>query len=157
MNRRIRFPGAATQWLLALVFLALGACSANQVTTGLIDDRLTPCPDTPNCVSSDAKDEVHRVEPYRLTAAAQEAWHGLQNVIAAEQRIRLVEVNDNYLHIEVHSAILRFVDDTEFQLRASEGIIAIRSAARSGRSDLGVNRKRVERIRDALRARGLVE
>jgi uncharacterized protein (DUF1499 family) len=142
---------------LVLVFLALSACSGDQVTTGLIDNRFAPCPDSPNCVSSDAKDEVHRVEPYRLTATAQEAWHGLQNVVAAEQRIRLVEVNDSYLHFEVHSAVLRFVDDTEFQLRASEGIIAVRSAARTGRSDMGVNRKRVERIREALRARGLVE
>ena len=100
---------------------------------------------------------MHRVEPYRLKVAAQKVWHGLQNVVAAQQRTRLVEVNDSYLHVEVRSAVLRFVDDTEFQLRASEGFIAVRSAARSGRSDFGVNRKRVERIREALRARGLVE
>ena len=157
MNRRFRFQGALTRWLLVFFFLAPGACSSNQVTTGLIDDRLAPCPDSPNCVSSDATDEGHRVEPYRFKAAAQDAWHGLQNVVAAQERTRLVEVNDSYLHVEVRSAVMRFVDDTEFQLRASEGIIAVRSAARTGRSDFGVNRKRVERIREALRARGLVE
>ena len=140
-----------------MAVVAVGACSSNQVTTGLIDNRLAPCPDSPNCVSSDATDEVHRVEPYRLKAPAQDAWHGLQNVVAAERGIRLIEANDSYLHVEVRSAILRFVDDTEFQLRASEGIIAVRSAARTGVNDTGVNRKRVERIREALRARALVE
>jgi uncharacterized protein (DUF1499 family) len=145
------------KWLSALIVSALTACASNQVTTGLVDDRFAPCPDSPNCVSSDATDEAHRVEPYRLKAAAQNAWHGLQNVVAAEERIRLVDVSDTYLHVEVHSAVMRFVDDTEFNLRASEGIIAVRSAARTGHSDGGVNRKRVERIREALRARGLVE
>ena len=69
----------------------------------------------------------------------------------------LIEVNDHYLHIEVHSAVMRFVDDTEFELRADDGIIAVRSAARTGIGDSGVNRKRVERIRKALQARELVE
>ena len=157
MKKHFRFRSTLTRWLLFLAFVTLSACSSNQVTTGLIDNRLAPCPDSRNCVSSDATDEVHRVEPYRLKAPAQDAWHGLQNVVAAEQGIRLVEANDSYLHVEVRSAILRFVDDTEFQLRAGEGIIAVRSAARTGYNDTGVNRKRVERIREALRARALVE
>ncbi len=157
MKRRFRFRTVVTQWLLLLTFAAVSACSSNPVTTGLIDNRLAPCPDSPNCVSSDATDEAHRVEPYRLKAPAQDAWHGLQNVVAAEQGVRLVEANDSYLHVEVRSAIMRFVDDTEFQLRASEGIIAVRSAARTGYNDTGVNRKRIERIREALRARALIE
>ena len=96
----------------------------------MVDNRLAPCPDKPNCVSSDATDEKHRVEPYRLKASPQDAWHGLQNVVAAEERMTLIEVNDHYLHIEVRSAVMRFVDDTQFQLRPDEGIIAVRSAAR---------------------------
>jgi len=123
----------------------------------LADNRFAPCPDKPNCVSSDATDEKHRIEPYRLKASPLDAWHGLQNVVAAEERMTLVEVNDHYLHIEVRSAILRFVDDTEFALRPDEGIIAVRSAARTGIGDSGVNRKRVERIRQALQKRGLIE
>ncbi len=157
MSSASRFAVALPQWLLLPVFVLSIACASNAVTTGLVNDRFAPCPDSPNCVSSDATDKQHRVEPYRLKAAARDAWHGLQNVVAAEERIRLVEVNDSYLHIEVHSAVMRFVDDTEFNLRANEGIIAVRSAARTGRNDRGVNRERVERIREALQARGLVE
>ena len=145
------------KWLSTLVVFALTACSSNQVSTGLVDNRFAACPDSPNCVSSDATDEAHRVEPFRLTALPKTAWHGLQNVVAAQARIKLVEVTESYLHIEVRSAVMQFVDDTEFNLRATESIIAVRSAARTGYSDCGVNRDRIEDIRKALQARGLVE
>lgn len=143
--------------LLAFAVLTATACTSNKVTTGIVDGRLAPCPESPNCVSSDATDEAHRVEPYRLTATPREAWHGLQNVVAAQERVTVVKVDDSYLHVEFRSAIFRFVDDTEFQLRAGEGIIAVRSAARIGYGDMGVNRKRVETIREALKKRQLVE
>ena len=123
----------------------------------MVDNRLAPCPDKPNCVSSDATDEKHRIEPYRLKASPQDAWHGLQNVVAAEEGMTLIEVNDHYLHIEVRSSVMRFVDDTEFALRPDDGIIAVRSVARTGIGDNGVNRERVERIREALQKRGLIE
>ena len=122
-----------------------------------MNNRFAPCPGKANCVSSDATDDKHRVEPYRLKAAARDAWHGLQDAVAAEKRITLIEVGDSYMHVEVRSAVMRFVDDTEFELRIDEGIIAVRSAARIGSSDGGVNRRRVERIRKALQTRGLVE
>lgn len=142
---------------LALAFLTACACTSNNVTTGIVDGRLAPCPESPNCVSSDATDKEHHVEPYRLKADPKEAWQGLQNVVAAQQRVTLVSADDSYLHVEFRSAVFRFVDDTEFQLRAGEGIIAVRSASRVGYGDLGVNRKRVETIRDALRSRQLAE
>jgi len=122
-----------------------------------VNNRLAPCPGKANCVSSDAADDKHRIAPYRLKAAARDAWHGLQDAVAAERRITLIEVSDRYLHVEVRSAVMRFVDDTEFELRIDEGIIAVRSAARTGSSDVGVNRRRLERIRNALQTRGLVE
>jgi uncharacterized protein (DUF1499 family) len=128
-----------------------------RLTIGIVKNRLAPCPGKANCVSSDATDDKHRVEPYRLMAAAGDAWRGLQDAVAAEKRITLIEVSDSYMHVEVRSAVMRFVDDTEFELRIDEGIIAVRSAARIGRSDGGVNRRRVERIRKALQTRGLVE
>jgi uncharacterized protein (DUF1499 family) len=49
------------------------------------------------------------------------------------------------------------VDDLELELRAGEGIIAVRSASRKGYSDFGVNRRRVENLREVLRRRGIVK
>ena len=158
MNERTRNAGGSIRWSVLSVILALSACGGNdEVITGIENGRLAPCPDTPNCVSSDATDDKHRVEPYRLKAAPTEAWHGLENLIAAEKRTQLVSVDDTYMHVEFVSAVMRFVDDTEFHLRPGDGIIAVRSASRSGSYDMGVNRKRIEQIREALRARNLVE
>lgn len=143
--------------LPALVALMLAACSTNHVTTGIVDGRLSPCPESPNCVSSDATDEEHRVEPFHLKAPPRQAWHGLQNVLAAEPRTRLIVADERYMHVEIESAVFRFVDDAEFLLLPDEQIIAVRSASRIGYGDLGVNRKRIERIRAALKSRDLID
>ena len=121
------------------------------------EGRLSPCPKSPNCVSSDASDAVHHIEPYRLRVASEVAWQQLQTVIASLPRIRIINLTDNYLHAEARSLIFRFVDDMEFQLRSQEQLIAVRSASRLGYSDLGVNRKRVEQVREQLCSQGVVE
>ena len=157
MSERFGFGGASARLLLVSVLLIQSACSGNKATTGIVNNRLTPCPDSPNCVSSDATDDAHHVEPYRLRAGPEETWHELRTVVLAQKRVKLITFEESYLHAEFRSAVFRFVDDAEFQLRASDGIIAVRSASRVGYSDFGVNRERVENIREALRARSLIE
>jgi uncharacterized protein (DUF1499 family) len=78
-------------------------------------------------------------------------------VVEAMDRVTVVTANDSYLHVEARSAVFRFVDDVEFHLRPKDGIIAVRSAARVGHGDMGVNRERIEAIREALRARHRIE
>jgi uncharacterized protein (DUF1499 family) len=41
-----------------------------------------------------------------------------------------------------------FVDDVEFYLDETSQVIHVRSASRLGQSDLGVNRQRIEAIRN---------
>jgi uncharacterized protein (DUF1499 family) len=66
-------------------------------------------------------------------------------------------VTADYLHAQSQSLLFGFVDDIELQLRADEQLIAVRSASRIGYYDWGVNRRRVERIRELLRAHGATE
>lgn len=123
---------------------------------GISDGRLAPCPDSPNCVSSDAADPEQRVAPLVLAVDPQQAWEALAEELEEMPRTRIVEERERYLHAEVWSLVFRFVDDVEFHLRPADGIVAVRSAARVGHWDLGVNRRRVEAIRRRLRARGAV-
>jgi len=158
MNENTYGVGASGRMpAICLLLLLLSACGDSTVTTGIVDGHLTPCPESPNCVSSDAMDELHRVEPYRLKAVPDQAWRGLRDIVEARERVTVMSADDTYLHVEVRSAIFRFVDDVEFHLRAQDGIIAVRSAARVGYGDMGVNRQRVETIREALRARNLIK
>ncbi len=80
--------------------------------------------------------------------------HRLKTALKSEQRITVVSEHDGYLHIEARSLVFRFVDDVEFLIDPGHHLIHMRSASRTGYSDLGVNRRRVERIRRAfMRAR----
>ncbi len=114
---------------------------------------LKPCPDSPNCVSSLATDKDHRVEPLEFQGDPAEAWDRLLQIVKQMKRTEIVTKEEGYLHAEVHSALFGFVDDVEFQLDPTGQRIDVRSASRKGHSDLGVNRKRVERIRELFAAR----
>ena len=74
----------------------------------------------------------------------------LRQVVSAMRRTRVVGATDDYLHVEFTSAVAGFVDDVEFYLDRTAQLIHVRSAARVGYYDFGVNRKRVEAIRAAF-------
>jgi len=61
-----------------------------------------------------------------------------------------VEQRDDYLYARFETQLLRFVDDAEFWYDPAAQAIQVRSASRLGRKDFGVNRARVEAIRDKL-------
>jgi uncharacterized protein (DUF1499 family) len=65
-------------------------------------------------------------------------------------RSRVVTEQADYIHAEFASAVFGFVDDVEFRVDAAAHLIHVRSAARTGYFDLGVNRRRVEDIRGKL-------
>ncbi len=115
-----------------------------------------PCPDSPNCVSSQAPDPRHRVQPFHLALPAQQAWAMVQATVNGMKRTTVVASTADYLRAECRSAVFRFVDDLELQLHPDQGIIAVRSASRTGYSDLGVNRRRVEKLRAELVRAGVL-
>ena len=121
-----------------------------------ISSDMAPCPPTPNCVSSDATDAAHLVTAFQLAVPSTDGWRTARAAVANLPRTRIVTETDDYLHAECSSAFFGFVDDIELHLRQVQGIIAVRSAARLGHSDFGVNRKRVENLRLLLRNQGVI-
>jgi uncharacterized protein (DUF1499 family) len=121
---------------------------------GVVDGRLAPCPPLPNCVSSFSKGRVHGMDPLPGTGGRDPAMERLRRVLAAEPGTRVVEDRGDYVHAQVTTALWRFVDDVEFLWDESAGVIHFRSASRVGRSDLGTNRRRMERIAAKLAAAG---
>ncbi len=151
---------AATLVLAPLAGLAMfSASSQRPKTLGVTKGRLAPCPDSPNCVSSQAVHESQRVEPLKFAPAAGESNAGvspqmierLAAIVGTFPRATVVRQTDDYLHAEFTSALFRFVDDVEFYFDRDTNQLHVRSASRVGRSDLGANRRRVEAIRAALR------
>jgi uncharacterized protein (DUF1499 family) len=120
------------------------------------DGKLSPCPSTPNCVSSDETGS-HAIPPLAISGEPEAAWQALIAHIEAQPRFDIKDREPDYLRAEARTRLLRFVDDVEFHLRAGEKQIAMRSASRVGYSDLGTNRRRLESIRQALADAGVVE
>jgi len=119
--------------------------------TGRTD--LPPCPDSPNCVSTEARDPTHKIKPIRFDVSPQEAARRLAAVIE-EMGGRVVTGPDGgRIHAEFKSAIFGFVDDVDLVVDGDDRVIRFRSASRTGYWDLGVNRRRMETIRRKLRGR----
>lgn len=132
--------------LLAATLLA-GCAGTPPSELGVHDGALAPCPESPNCVSSRAADADHRVDPLRYEGAADQAWARAQQAVETLPRTRIVTTDDEYLHAESRSRVFGFVDDLELLLDTPAQAIQVRSAARTGYYDFGVNRERVETLR----------
>jgi len=85
----------------------------------------------------------------RTTIPPQELMTRIADVVAELPGTEIVTQNDRCLHAEVTSRIFRFVDDLEIAI-VGDSEIVVRSSSRVGRSDLGVNRNRVEDLRSRL-------
>ena len=108
----------------------------------------TSVPSSPNCVSTQATDHAHGIAPYRFQKNLDAAKTMLKAIVAglcsAPNSSRKRRFSLRY---EFTSALLRFVDDVEFVFDEDHRTIHFRSASRTGYSDLGVNRRRMEDIR----------
>ncbi|MGK7942257.1 MAG: DUF1499 domain-containing protein [Crocosphaera sp.] len=112
---------------------------------GVNNGKLTPCPGTPNCVNSQSLDNQSKIAPLPLIAISE-----LRKIIESMERTTIIEETENYLYAEFQTPLMGFVDDVEFYRDTNEQVIHVRSASRLGKSDLGLNRKRVEEIRTKL-------
>ena len=124
--------------------------SKRPTNIGVKDGKLAACPASPNCVSSQADDAEHRIDAIRYEGNKVDAMAKLKRAIATLPRAAIVTESAGYLHVECTSLIFRFVDDVEFGIDEPKRTIHFRSASRVGRSDFGVNRKRMETLRRAF-------
>jgi uncharacterized protein (DUF1499 family) len=144
----------------ALVAARFGAFSGTAPTNlGVREGKLKPPSKTPNSVSSQAdlwpdapQKEYARVAPIALQGDGKATIARIAQVVEGLPGARIVERRDDYLYAQFTTAVMRFVDDTEFWFDPAANVIQVRSASRVGRSDLGVNRARIEGIRARLGA-----
>ena len=134
--------------------LSAGCGAPSPPTLGVVDGELAPCPSSPNCVHTGHR-HPDGTPPLYLRAEGEGSWDGVRTVVEAMPRLTVVSVSERYLHAEERSRLFRFIDDMELLL-AEDHELVVRSASRLGRGDLGVNGRRVERLRAALAEAGLL-
>ena len=163
--RRNRMPRARYVLIVvALIPLLLGGCGTMSKEApenlGIREGRFVPCPDSPNCISSTiTDDDSHYLPPFPYSDAGLDSREVALNRIVeiletpTRETIRITQTEDDYIRAEFVTRIWRFVDDVEFFFPEDESVIHFRSASRVGYSDLGANRKRIERILSLLKSR----
>ena len=132
-----------------LVLFVLGQMSQSGEANGLVEARLTKCPDKPNCICTEFEaDATHYIDPIGYSQSnAAEVLSRLKNSVR-EMGGSIQAETDNYLAATFSSSIFRFVDDLEIRIGKDLNIIHLRSASRVGYGDGGVNKKRIERLKN---------
>jgi uncharacterized protein (DUF1499 family) len=97
-------------------------------------------------VSSEDEGTSSWIEPLVFGDDPESAWgRAVQAVRDIGGKVH--EDTGDYLWATFTSRVFRFVDDLELRMDRDARVVHVRSASRVGYSDLGVNRKRVERLR----------
>ena len=124
---------------------------------GVRDGRLKRPSTTPNSVTSqaelwpdDAMRDYARIAPLPASGDAQASIARVRAAIERMPGATVVEQRDDYLYAQFETRALRFVDDVEFWYDPAAQAIQVRSASRIGRKDFGVNRARIEAVRQQL-------
>jgi len=123
--------------LIVLVILFLGLIFPSKSYASHIE--LEPCIQISHCVREELNVE-NISDPFA----------SIKQIIQNTPRTQIVENDGDYLHAEVTSRIMKYVDDLEVSYIPENNKIVIRSESRVGEGDFGVNKKRVELIKSDL-------
>lgn len=83
------------------------------------------------------------MSPLRYEGAVDKVRAAILAELQRRSRVHIVEATDDYVHAEFTTPFFRFVDDVEFLIDREGRRVHFRSASRVGRSDLGLNRRRM--------------
>jgi len=122
---------------------------------GVQGDRLPPPYVTRNNVHSQAaiwgEQYAHTaIEPLPAQADGTQTMERLRSLLETTPGAHVVKAGPDYLYVQYTTEWLRFVDDAEFWFDPVAQRVQVRSASRLGESDLGVNRARIEALRQRL-------
>ena len=113
---------------------------------GVENGKLADCPNKPNCVSTQATDAEHRIEPLSFEVDPAAMLGKVRAALETMPRTLIVTESDDYLYAECTTLLWRFVDDLEVWIDVENKLVHARSASRLGYSDLGANRNRVTEL-----------
>ena len=150
--------------IIALVVIAgllagqLGLLKGTPPTDlGVHDRKLKPPSKTPNSVSSQAslypehpQRDYAEIVPFPISGDPAATMNRIASIVDGMEGTKIVAREPGYLYVQFTSRLMKYVDDAEFWFDPVAGVIHVRSASRLGSSDLGVNRKRIEFIRQEL-------
>ena len=126
---------------MKILFLAILICSSFFFPSSSFASHieLKPCVEVAHCVREEW--QVDNID---------QPFKDIKTLIENSPRTKIVEIDGDYLHAEVTSKWMMYVDDLEVSFLPESTILSIRSESRVGESDLGVNKKRVDLLKSKM-------
>ena len=119
--------------LFILFLLLFGLITPSSAIASHVE--LQPCIQVSHCVREELNVE-----------SIDSPYEKVKSIVENSPRTIIIESDGDYLHAEVTSRIMKYVDDLEISFSPEKNSLLIRSESRVGDGDFGVNRKRVDLI-----------
>ena len=123
--------------LILIIFIFIGILFPSASFASHIE--LSECIEIAHCVREEW--EVSSIE---------QPFKEIKEIIEKSPRSEIVEIDGDYLHAEFTSKWMKYVDDLEVSFIPESNKLLVRSESRVGESDLGVNQKRVDKLKSKL-------
>ncbi len=141
------------RYILSPLFVAfllfLSSCAGTRPDNlGYTNGKFIDCPKSPNCVWSQTSEGKAAIDPISFKGNLQVAQQKLIQLIESDFKATMVKHEGPYIQYEFKA--MMFVDDVEFYFDEKRRLIHFRSASRKGHSDMGANRRRMEKIREGM-------
>ena len=127
----------------------LGKSSRSGSPAGLVDGKLASCDDFTNCVCSEYKQALNYIQPISHLELTETDISDIAQIVRSTGG-SIHSQTDDYLSAIYESRLFGFVDDLEVRVDIQQKMIHFRSSSRVGKNDLGVNRQRVEQLKQLL-------
>ena len=99
---------------------------------------------------SECVEIAHCVKEEWEVSSIENPFKDIKEIIENFPRSEIVDVDGDYLHAEITSKWMKYVDDLEVSFVPESSKLFVRSESRVGESDLGVNQKRVDLLKSKL-------
>ena len=113
---------------------------------GVTDGRFEPLGSKPNGVSTQTADGAKSVDTLPFKADAEATMKAIEETVASIEGSDIKTRTDEYLYAVFTTPTMKFHDDAEFWIDVDQSKVHFRSESRAGYSDMGLNRRRYERI-----------
>ena len=99
------------------------------------NNTIEACSNPNNCV----------LESWKVSNA-NDSFTQLIDILNNTPRIKIINIQENYLHALATSRVMKYIDDIEIKASGKENILEIKSKSRTGFYDLGVNKRRINTL-----------
>lgn len=131
---------------LMTIFIVSSVSGAGVEGLGSTEDKLAPCPDSPNCVSTQSERKRHAMAPLPYLKTREASRERILSILKGMRRVEIVKLTESTIHTEFRTALWNFVDDVAFLFDDRARVVHFRSASRVGYYDFGLNRRRMKEI-----------